>query len=286
VIDQYGVKLAFGQVARLYYGNDAGMKNNRVALKELGRIRSSVKGEAQADVGDPKAKFLRENGYVLLRGAYDRGLVDRIRAQYVALLDDANHSAFNGPRIKEASRAVIDPAHLIPEIRELLTPEVCRCLRGYYGAHFGVKSVRAWRILPVPNVSAAQDVYSNLWHSDPFPVTGLRLFVLLSDGVTRETGATCLHPVASTKAIMRSGYFRRRLIVGKAKRLINDPSRTVYFEGGLGDACICNVQTCLHKAGVPKPGTSRDIIQFHIVPSDKPLSDNWAEELPHDTDAV
>ena len=50
------------------------------------------------------------------------------------------------------------------------------------------------------------------------------------------------------------------------QRLIN-PFTLKFFEGNLGDVCICNTQECLHAASVPKLGTFRDMLQFEIYPT-------------------
>ena len=59
---------------------------------------------------------------------------------------------------------------------------------------------------------------------------------------------------------------------------------TKYFEGNIGDACICNVQECLHAASVPKEGTFRDILQFEIHPDSGGFKDKKKlfENVPKD----
>ena len=144
--------------------------------------------------------------------------------------------------------------------------------------------MRLWRNVHVPPEFAEQDVYSNLWHNDPHSVTTMRLFVYLSDGVTRETGALRFHSIANTKRIIRAGYVRRRAILPPARRLLDDPRLVMYFEGGLGATCLLNPQLCLHAASVPREGAHRDIVQFNLAPWDQPLSPSWARELPPDPD--
>jgi hypothetical protein len=280
VVRQYGFRLVLGEIPRLFYGNDAGLRENFVARRELHRLQALALLD-RGDV-DPRGTFLRREGYVLLGRPYPADLVARLQSQFARLIVDPRTSLPIGPRVKDAIRGIVDPLERMPDLQHLLSDEVRRVLRTYYGTHFKVEHVRLWRNLHVPGPFAQQDVYSNLWHNDHDPVTLLRLFVYMSDSVTRETGGTRFHPIATTKTIIRRGYLRRRAILPPARRILEDESRVLCFEGDAGSACLLNPQLCLHRAGVPAPGTQRDMIQFTIAPADRPLSDRWAVELPPD----
>ncbi|MGH9775343.1 MAG: hypothetical protein ACRD50_10395 [Candidatus Acidiferrales bacterium] len=278
-INQYGFHLFFGQLGRMIYGNDIGFAKNVLAMRDLKKQQRRSGDVADAD---PRADFLRSQGYVKLDLTCSRALIEEVRRKYQALLTHPLLSRDLSPRMSNIMRGVVDPIKHIPEFQHFITPEVQRILRAYYVSHFKVDHVRAWRNFHVPEEQRKKDVFSNLWHNDQCPVTTLKLFVCLSDGVTRENGSLRLHPIPSTKKIMRLGYMRRRLTIGPARRLLEDSSHTVYFEGNLGSACILNPQQCLHGAGVPQEGKFRDMVQFSFSPSDKPLSDDWPATLPLD----
>ena len=282
IIDQYGVRLILGEVPRFYYGNDAGLFENYRAHRDLRRLQAATDGrDVQTDA---RAEFLRREGYLLLGKPYETALLATIHEKFQRLVIDPVASRPIGPRLREAIRGILNPLERIPELQDLLSPEISRLIRSYYGAHLRVVHVRLWRNLPVPPEYARQDVYSNLWHNDHDPVTLLRLFVYFSDGVTRETGATHFHPIPATRKIIRLGYLRRRAILPPARRLLEDKREICYFEGDIGSACLFNPQLCLHRAGVPRPGSHRDMVQFTIAPADRPLSAGWARELPADPD--
>lgn len=278
VLHQYGLRVVLGQIPRLYYGNDAGMLENYQARRELRRLRN----QSDLNAHDARADVLRQEGYLLLGTPYSEALVGQIRDKFQRLVADPTESLDIGPRLKSAIRGIIDPVGRIPEIQELINGELRTILNAYYGAHFRIEHVRAWRNVHVEGPLARQDVYSNLWHNDQDPVTLLRLFVYLSDGVTRETGATRFHSIPVTKKIIRRGYLRRRAILPPARRLLEDETHIRYFEGGVGSACLMNPQMCLHSATVPKRGVHRDMLQLTIAPAGTPLSRTWAEELPKD----
>jgi hypothetical protein len=279
ILDQYVFHLAIGEIPRVIFGNDAGFMNNVRATRELSELRKSRTVPAPAD---PRAQALTRDGYVVFKPSYEPGLIDTIRRKFEEQIVDRAFSRPIGPRLQTAITALEEPIVSVPEIAKLLTPEVSAVIVSHYSSEFRVVNVRSWRNVSVSGDWANKDVFSNLWHHDHDPVTLLRYFVLLSDGVTRQTGATRLHTIANTKRIMRSGYLRRRLIVGPAKTLVDDPTRVAYFEGDAGTASLVNPQLSLHGAGVPKQGTHRDIVQFTLAPAAQPLGPNWMRELPPD----
>jgi hypothetical protein len=254
--------------------------NNLQARRQLNRF-SAVTPEFRS-LANAKADVLKRDGYVRLQPRYSPELLRTIRTRFQSAIDDPAASRGIGPRLREAIRGIVNPLEHVPEVEQLLTPDVQNVVRAYYGSHFRVEHVRLWRNNHVTGEFARQDVYSNLWHNDQEPVTMIKLFVYLTDGVTRDTGATHCHTIPNTKKIMRAGYVRRRAILPPARRLLEDEQRITYFEGGIGDACILNPSLCLHRAGVPKAGSHRDIAQFTFLPSDRPLSPRWVAELPPD----
>ena len=285
------VTAAKGLVPRMVFGNYAGVSNNVGPKRELARLQRSYRQAVPlnghvADAIAADAAFLREQGYLVLRQPIDRALMEPIQQQYRAVIEDPRYSTAPSTPVP-TYRSLVDPMRHMPGLRFLITEDIRRMLVAHYGCHFRIKHVRAWRTYHVPNVALGQEVYSNTWHTDQFPVTSLRLFVYLSDDVTRETGAFQFQPRPETEEIVRSpGYLSRAWIYGRARALAQDPSRVRYLEGGLGSACFCNVQLCLHRAGVPKAGALRDIAQFYIEPADVPLPHNWYEQLPPDSAAM
>lgn len=278
VLHQYGYRLVLGELPRLYYGNDAGFQENYRAWKELRELQARAPVPAS---GETQSDLLRRNGFLPLGKPYPQPLVESIRTKCEALIQ-SDASLPIGPRVKEAIRGIVDPLEHIPELEQLLSPDIRAILHGYYRTHFKIEHVRLWRNVHVEGAAANQDVFSNLWHNDHDPVTLLRLFVYMTDGVTRETGATRFHGIPATKQIMRRGYMRRRAVLPPARRILEDESRMLFFEGDAGSACLLNPQLCLHRAGVPGPGSHRDMIQFTLAPSDQPLPERWAATMPPD----
>lgn len=275
-----------GQLPRMVWGNDAGLRGNIRGRAEIAAAQRAWQDEhgGSPPEATPEATHIHEHGYVKIDPEYAPGAFERVRKSYQELIASDEGSRWNGVGAhRQASRAINQAAKNLDGVEGLLTPRIQRTFEAYYGGGFEVTEVRAWRTRHVPGLDDQSEAYSNQWHNDRFPISLMRFFIYLSDGVTRDTGAFRLHPIAHTQEVVRSGgYLRRSLILPKARRALEDESRIVFFEGDAGAACLANVQLCLHRAGIPKEGYERDIMQFTLRPSKKPLSKRWIEEIPHD----
>lgn len=274
-----------GTLPRMAWGNDAGIRGN--IRGQLDRLRGRRAYEAatghEAPVGE-SARKLRELGFLRVEPEYPEGVFERVRESYLRLIASDSGSEFNGVgKFRTSSRAIVDAARALDGLDELITPKLCDIIEGYYGSYFNVHTVEAWRTRSVEGLTRETDVeaYSNQWHCDRYPTSWLRLFVYLSDGVTRETGAFRCHPIPSTKRIIRSGgYLRRSLMTETVRQSLEDESNVVYFEGDAGASCLANAMTCLHRAGVPRPGYERDILALTFSPSSRPIGPGWTREVP------
>jgi hypothetical protein len=277
-------------VPKIVYGNSAGLTQNLGAQRQLARLRAKYQDTRALVDREPyrdQAAFLQENGYVHVNASNDSALLTRVRLRVSDHLNDAARCVVV---TGGATRFIPEPLAAIPELTRLLTDDVRQLILAYYGCALRIESVRVWRNYHVPSVDQnTDDRFSNTFHHDNCPVTGLRVFVLLNDGVTRETGAFRFHDRRTSERLIRSmGYFHRNALPKWVRRRLIDPRTLRYFEGNTGDTCICNTQQCLHGASVPGPGTHRDILQFEIYPAEGPLlgEDALFSNLPRDAEVL
>jgi hypothetical protein len=249
--------------SRLIYGNDAGRGNNLGRSRQLARLRRQAQRPA-----DPLALELADQigrlGYALFDPGYRPGLIGEIQDGYSRVIADPQACVDMGRRIKEAVRYVKDPVQRVPGLREVVTPHVASVLDAVYGGQWTVLNARLWRVSYLSPEERAYHHYGNLWHCDQHPITTLKLFVQLSDGVTDDAGAFRFHNVPSTRLIMRAGYLGTgRQLIGPARRLAEDPRRIHLFDSPAGLAAFCNTTRCLHRAGVPqREGATRGMLQI------------------------
>ncbi|SEM33471.1 hypothetical protein SAMN05414137_12437 [Streptacidiphilus jiangxiensis] len=257
------------EAARLYWGNDAWHENNRGQQRVLARSRSVPAVPADA-AGHALATAADRNGFAVLDPGYRPGLIEEVRAGYEKLIDDPTVTVDMGGRIKDAVRYVLDPVDRVPVLRELLNAPVLSALDAYYGGRWRVQHVRMWRIAHLPEHERGFHHYGNLWHCDQHPTSTLKYFVQISEGVTAEGGAFRLHPVPSTRRLMRSGFLGQGWAKGPARRQLDDPRRVVPFVAPAGHGAFVNTTRCLHRAGNPPEGTTRGMVQLTFVPAPDP----------------
>ncbi len=290
---RYYSRMIAGEYARLRYGNDAGFVNNARAGRELRRLRH-VNPAGSADAGvNAAARRLNDEGWLKVDSTADPSALARIRARYEELIVDPGSSVDLGFATRaDAVRHVIDPMARIPELGALFDDRVAQVVRAAYGTHFAVHAVRVWRTIHIPDRELVRrgrfrrarpvSVMANLFHNDEHPVSTLKYFVQLTSDVGPDTGALRVIPIRTTRRIVRTGYLRPDAVFGPARRLLAASNDAIVFDGAPGSGLLCNSELCLHRAGIPKAGFERAMIQFTLVPSAYPLRPDWARHLPPD----
>jgi hypothetical protein len=250
-----------------YFGNSCGLLQNITGEWDYRRISKGKCNVSDLNINTihiKGANKLKTDGFLLLGKVKINNLVN--------ILHDVNRR-FEDPQFflsskNLASRFIISPLS-IAGLRELFTSEIQAIVSAYYGQKsFRINSVRLWRNYHVPNANLNRDdLFSNTFHCDNYKLYGLRVFILMNDGVRRDTGSFRFHSKPDTKLIFRSfGYFHRFILSSRMlKKLVNETTLK-YFEGNAGYVAIVNTQECLHAANIPRIGTYRDIIQFEVYP--------------------
>lgn len=276
-IVQIGVRLmlalisaGFAIIPKLVFGNSVGFKHNIWPRIELWRIRR--KPDQQSVSFDQSAKIaatqLEYSGVKIFRHRGDLTRLQAIRDRLDAICADdrLSLSSPNG-----SQRRIIEPMAVLPELSYLITDEISQTIKAYYRCAFRIFSVQVWRNFGIALSADARDrldMMSNTLHNDFWPVTSLRLFIILSDKVTKQTGAFRYYDKKDTQTIIRSlSYFDRFHMPSQQRKRLYDPQALQYFEGALGDACLVNTQELLHGSSIPEVGAHRDVVQFLIVPS-------------------
>ena len=255
------------QFANFYYGNTAGFQFNYGSKKELETLRKefSSTGAPAIPVESVKiANQLMEYGYAVIGKSSSSATITAAAEKAQRALSD---ESLHGKSPNGASLHMFNPEQ-VPEIRAVLSNQIRDVLISYFGCAFRINTVRVWRNLHVPGADTERhDVFSNTFHQDNARVTGVKVFVYLTDGVNRDTGAFRFHDSNVSRRIVRSfGYFHRFMQTKRMLRRLTDPKTLHFFEGDRGDCAIVNTQQCLHAASIPKRGSHRDILQFEIYP--------------------
>lgn len=217
---------------------------------------------------DPKMNHigqrLRKNGFFRVDPGYPERVISGLQAA-MALAESPETSVGMGGRVQDSVRYIVDPLGKVPEIRELLTPQIAAIVRNWYKSEFEVETVRMWRIQGVPDDEADVHHFGNLWHLDRHSVDVLKLFIQVSPDVKVTDSAFRLLSRPNTTRAMRRGFIDHARVLAPAKRLIR--SHTVLFDDPPGTAAFVDTNRCLHRAGMPRNGAYRGMVQFMFRPT-------------------
>ena len=264
-------------VGRMLYADESSLLHHLKIYAVLA-YRRARSGYPSHRNGAFDADELKARGFVVLEGLYDADLVERIRAVVKERMEDPESIATRqrpGPDGNQYSWYLMDPATVLPEIAQLLTPDLVSSLENYYRAHVSPRSVKCWRNLHVPpEVYAQREIYSNRYHCDHSRAPGLLKLIYLVDDVTPEDGPFRLQPRPRTQELMRRGWGNRNNY-SLPDEMVEDPEQVVVFSAPAGSIIIANTANCLHRASNPGTGHQRDIIQFQLIPAVCPLDPDW-----------
>jgi len=260
-----------------YFQNAAGYSNNEEGRKNIlnAQSKSNIKKSS-----DDRIKKMHDLGVLSLGLPYDKELIKNIQKKYNKMIEDDKYSSRRdlAKRGEVYSRQIITASKSIPELAELLTEDIKHLIEGYYNSHFRVKYLICWRNYHVPDdVLQTTETFSDRWHCDERTIDFFKLFVILSD-VTDDDGPFHIMTIPRVKELIDLGFGNRsnyKLPIDD----IEEENNLIRATGNAGTALLCNTEFCLHKAGIPKKGHVRDIIQFQFVPSTEPLAENWIENV-------
>ena len=141
-----------GLVPTMIFGNHAGLWNNLGAQFELRRLRKHCREEliSSGEIPDEvqtSANFMRKEGYLQLAPRYDDVLLERILAQYNDRIEAPENSVSPDPT-RVTTRRLLNPAHQIPEFKELINEEVKAVLQDYYRTFFKIDNPSSGMISP------------------------------------------------------------------------------------------------------------------------------------------
>ena len=255
------------------FGNTVGLKRNVAGGLQKGNIQKDLKDK------NPKAYDLVQNQFLLLNKIFDDETIKAIKSKFDSLIENEELSVptshYDG---KVYSRHIKNPEKNIPELKNLLTEEIYDIIKGYYGKDFSVKHVNCFRNYHIPpEISSSQEIFAEHWHCDRRNISEMKLFVCLSS-VTEDDGPFHVQSQDRTQYLMNKGFGTRE-DYNIQNEVLEDPTFVKKAIGPAGTAYFGNANLCLHKAGIPTVGHSRDLVNFVFVPSNKPLSDNWEENV-------
>ncbi len=267
------IDLLLGQIL---YKNRTGYKLSREGYKRW---------EANKKIAKITPRIMQEShdlslGYHIFSMLRQETLLE-IKKSYNSIILDKNHTyitARNGEYCepdKASFLMVKNIVRSIPNVLELITSDIMDLLYSYYNSHFHISYVSAYRTIHIDENEDPKEVYAYKFHYDRHITDTLKLFVLLTD-VTLDDGPFTFFDRIDSKKILASGY-KERDNYGRAKQMIESGEMTKYLTGKKGTAAICDTTRCLHRAGIPKIGRTRDLLIFSFESFSEPLDIHSSE---------
>lgn len=250
------------------YKHPGGFVNNTFARLALLRAR-------RAHPGDKNGVSLPSEIYRMIGQPYTEDLIEDLKDTVeIGLQTDAAMERKVGGEVSQRfvpSRDFRFQKHL--DFRRVFTEEVKSQIEGYFGCYFAVDEAKAYRSFHVSpeNRNNLGDTTYN-WHIGGHSPVTVKFFILLTD-VTQEDGPTEVSktPVTRFSRDDRDIYTCTDV----------SPDNVEQLTGPAGTAYMFSHERRLHRAGFVDEGRTRDIIYFRLVPSLRPLSDDWPNQPPY-----
>ncbi len=232
---------------------------------------SSVSGETSQEL---EARGLSEIPNVLPQDKCDTlcSILDQAAGRRRRPRDVENQKTVEAIWTHKSSTAL---RQMLPDI---ITPDACAQLEGYYGCHFQILSLSMTRHFAERNHGD-----SFLWHRDHEPPQQAHMIAYLS-GASENTGTTKLADLRLSRLAALAGYSYPRVEdrkvhlkdVGGGFDINDDGATTV--ECSAGGAIIFGAPRLLHKAVRPTVG-HRDSLLLIFIPSPVPWQERLAENF-------
>lgn len=223
------------------------------------------------------AKQLHENQYARYDLKIPPQTLQAIQSKIQQYVEDEK---FSSPRGKKGADGKFYSRQLkklpvnIPEVKDLITPELDDMLKEYFGSNYAITSVLCWRNYPVPETNDNKYFYSNEWHNDYMAPKELKLFINMTD-VTEDDGPLHVVSYPATVDWVERGIYQGRQAAANDINAMETSNQLVRHTGKAGSAVFCHTSTCLHRADIPKAGHYRDMLEFQFRPAINPLPQDW-----------
>jgi len=171
-------------------------------------------------------------------------------------------------------------------MQQVMTPELITAFTAASNGGFEVLSYSIWRNYSLPE-GYSSDVYSNRWHTDGARTDEFKIFIFLDD-ISPDHGGTIIADRHQTREACKAGY-RSEKTYGNSQSFLENIEKAGSISGSAGYSYIFNPNTCLHRAGVPKPSLVRTVLMIIAIPAKKiilvpkPASKirKWLQLIPH-----
>lgn len=245
--------------SRLFFGNNAGARQNIVGRWELAQARLTGNTNSSPQ-SEHLARQYRRDGFVLSNDILPPGLFSALRDKAQTLL--AGRERLSGSYMASIGSPEIEL--LLPELLDVAA-EIKPLVEQIYDGPSRFHSGLIWKTFPVPpDRIFSGEVYSDHWHNDSGRVSNIAAFVLLCD-VDIAHGPMHFVSKQRTRALMRMGYKHRGNYSVPEAELENE-SQVQRLTGKAGTVLLMSTSECLHRASIPQTDFTREMMRIDFFP--------------------
>lgn len=264
--------------SRVLFKNNSGIKTNIFSnvSEYLSQKRSSIDQNASEEYWKNRSK----KGFYRPEFKVDPDIVNTIQSKMDKYIDSErnNTEKRSGNVINKRLCTKYSNPFLfhekIPEVKDVLNNDILSIARSYFNrAHVMPFEVNLYRNFHIPPEDLTDGLIANHWHQDGDYTDILKIFVNISD-VTKKDGP--LHFISREDTIDLMPIYQHP--EGIPDDTVKNNSSVVRVTGNPGTTVFVNTNQCLHRAGVPEEGHSRDILQIKLLPSADPIPEDWLEK--------
>jgi len=193
----------------------------------------------------------------LLTQGFDYGtnsLADFARTLEIEEVEESNSYFKRHILSKEAMSGFAERIVTDHEVREKLSES--------FGGCFCVSYLSYYVTSTLPNDLQSKSVYANHWHIDTLLSKNTTKIMILPSQISSQQGPLQLYSVNDTRRITNSGFYRGNSVPEDIQT--DDP---VSFQGDDSRVLFARTHSCLHTAGVPVSGHSREQIMVQLNPA-------------------
>jgi hypothetical protein len=148
-------------------------------------------------------------------------------------------------------------------VEKIISDEQVRStLEGFFGGCYCVGYVCSYTTSALPEELQGQSVFANHWHIDTLLSENAVKIMILPSQIGDSQGPLQFFTPQDTTTITESGFYRGEEIPNDLK--IDKP---ISFLGDESRVLFVRTHSCMHTAGVPEPGFSRDQIMVQLNPA-------------------
>ena len=269
--------------AATWYGNTVPLWANEDGVQNWKSAREAYSGPTI----DPAVhEEFTKIGHIIREDLFPQGLIQQLTSAFDTALpnpEKASNPFFDSAKLLKAytygpmpgpvpdcRRDLKDAGRDLPMWKELFTDSFVNLIRSCLGSNFTINSVHAAQnsYCP-PEFIKVFEPFSDRWHFDDQHSDTVYIFTYLKP-VDMTQGPFHVHNLENSRRYLKLGYNKRKRCesvgCGLDPAVYESPPSTK-LAGPAGATMITMNALCLHRAGTPEAGKTRELLYIKLRPS-------------------